>query len=62
MTPEPVQHVAFAIFQAWARERDPARARQRFNRLPPAIRDQFDTEAKAALRVAEAYLLGAQAA
>lgn len=57
-----VAAMAFAIYQTWARERDPDRARQRFSRLPQAIRDQFDAEARAALRVAEVYLRGATSA
>lgn len=50
---ERVTEVAFAIWQAFARERDPDRAGRRFDALRPAIRDQFETEAKAAIRVAD---------
>lgn len=57
-----VQAVAFAIYQTWSRERDPQRALQRFNRLKPATRDEFEAEAKSAIRVAEAYFRGAHAA
>lgn len=57
-----VSATAFAIYQTWARERDPERALQRFRRLPQTTREQFEAEAKAALRVAEAYFTGAHAA
>jgi hypothetical protein len=57
-----VSATAFAIYQTWARERDPDRALYRFNRLPQSTREQFDAEAKAALRVAEAFFIGARAA
>lgn len=57
-----VSAVAFAIYQTWSRERDPERARQRFSRLSQPIREQFEAEARAALRVAESYLIGARTA
>lgn len=57
-----VQAVAFAIYTEFARERDPQRAWRRFCWLPDAIREQFEAEAKAALRVAEAHFRGAFAA
>jgi hypothetical protein len=57
-----VSAVAFAIYQTWSRERDPARALQRFKRLPTPTREQFEAEAKAAVRVAEVYFRGAFAA
>lgn len=57
-----VQHVAFAIYQTWSRERDPDRALQRFKRLPPPTREQFEAEASAAIRVCEALFRGAHAA
>jgi hypothetical protein len=60
--PDVVQEVAFAIYQTWARERDPDRALQRFKRLTQSTRENFEAEAKAALRVAEAYYRGAHAA
>ncbi|WP_041544595.1 MULTISPECIES: hypothetical protein [Chelativorans] len=50
-----VSETAFAIYQTWSRERDPDRARRRFEALRPAIRDQFEAEAKAAIRVVEAF-------
>ncbi len=49
---------AFAIYAEFVRERDPARARHRFERLKPAIRAQYESEAKAAWRVFEAYRAG----
>lgn len=48
-----VQIVAKAIYGAWSREPDPRRVDYRFERLKPAVREQFETEAKAALRVCE---------
>lgn len=57
-----VKHVALAIYTEFVRERDPQRALQRFNRMPDATREQFEDEAKAALRVADAYYRGAHAA
>lgn len=58
----PVQAIALAIYTEFVRERDPERALRRFNRLPQVTRESFENEAKAALRVAEAYLIGARAA
>lgn len=49
---------ALAIFKAWSRERDPDYARKRFERLKPAVRQQFEEEFKAAHRVSEAFLTG----
>lgn len=57
-----VQHVAFAIYSEFSRERDPDRARRRFEKLPPATREQHEREAKAAIRICEAYFIGARAA
>jgi len=57
-----VTEAAFAIYRTWSRERDPFRARRRFERLPTPTREQFETEAKAVIPVVEAYLIGAQAA
>lgn len=57
-----VQHVALAIYTEFVRERDPQRALQRFNRLPQPTREHFESEAKAAIRVCEAYFIGARAA
>lgn len=57
-----VTFVAFAIYREWSRERDPARAERRFLKLKPPIRDQFEAEAKAAIRVCEAHFKGAFAA
>ncbi len=50
-----VTETAFAIYREFSRERDPDRARKRFEGLKPAIRDQFETEAKAAIRVVEGF-------
>jgi hypothetical protein len=58
MAGELVAETAFAIYSTWSRERDPDRARYRFERLPSAIREQFEAEAKAAIRVVEAHLQG----
>lgn len=57
-----VSVAAFAIYQTWSRERDPQRALQRFNRLPAPTREQFEAEAKSAIRVCEAHFRGAFAA
>lgn len=46
---------AFAIYREFARERDPDRARRRFENLRPVIREQFETEAKAAIRIVETF-------
>lgn len=56
-----IAEAAFAIFHTWSRERDPDRARRRFENLKPAIREEFEAEAKAAARVIEAYNMGAAA-
>jgi hypothetical protein len=56
-----VTETALAIYATWARERDPDRARYRFDRLKDPIRAQFEAEAKAAIRVVEA-MTGARAA
>lgn len=48
-----VTAVAFAIYREFSRERDPDRARRRFDDLKPATREQFEREAKAAIRVVE---------
>lgn len=48
-----VEEVAFAIYREFARERDPDIARRRFDRLNQVTRDQFEAEAKAAIRVVE---------
>lgn len=57
-----VQAVSLAIYGTWSRERDPARIEARFARLPQSTRSEFEAEAKAALRVADAYYRGAHAA
>lgn len=48
-----IHEAAFAIFQAFARERDPDKARRRFETMPEEVRMQFYAEAKAAWRVFE---------
>ena len=50
-----VTETAFAIYSTWSRERDPDRARRRFEKLPSVTREQFEAEAKAAIRVVEAH-------
>lgn len=57
-----VHYVAFAIYQTWSRERDPDKALYRFKRLPDTTREQFEAEARAAIRVCEAAFTGAPAA
>ena len=57
-----VQEVAFAIYSTWSREPDPARALTRFKRLPQSTRENFEAEARAAIRVCKAYFTGAHAA
>lgn len=49
-----VTEVAFGIYQEFTRERDPERARARFEKLPNTTRRQFEREAKAAIRIADA--------
>lgn len=51
---DPITEIAFAIYSTWSRERDPDRARRRFEKLPAPVREQFEAEAKAAKRVADA--------
>ena len=53
---ELVSETAFAIYQTWSRERDPDRARRRFEKMPIATREQFEAEAKAAIRVVETFM------
>lgn len=60
--PDIVQHVALAIYTEFVRERDPQRALQRFKRLPDTTRENFEAEARAAIRVCEAHFTGAYAA
>jgi hypothetical protein len=50
---EIVSEVAFAIYSTWSRERDPDRQRRRFDKLPQPVREEFEAEAKAAIRVIE---------
>lgn len=50
-----IHETAFAIYREFSRERDPDRARRRFETMPEIIREQFYAEAKAAVRVAETY-------
>jgi hypothetical protein len=50
-----VTETAFAIYQQFARERDPDRARRRFENLKQPIREQFEAEAKAAIRIVEHF-------
>lgn len=50
-----VTETAFAIYQQFARERDPDRARSRFEKLKAPIREQFEAEAKAAIRIVEHF-------
>lgn len=53
-----INEIAFAIYAEFSRERDPARARRRFERLPEHVLNQFKREAKAADRVSEAFRIG----
>lgn len=53
-----VGETAFAIWQAFVRERDPDRARKRFSRVPQATKEQFESEARAAIRVADGFRMG----
>lgn len=53
-----ITEVAFAIYAEFSRERDPDRARRRFDWLKPAVREQFEREAKAAERVCAAFYQG----
>lgn len=55
MTGDLITETAFAIYREFARERDPDRARKRFENLRPVIREQFEAEAKAAVRVVEGF-------
>jgi hypothetical protein len=56
-----VTEVAFAIYREFSRERDPERARKRFERMPEVTRQQFEAEAKAAISVCRAFNSGAYA-
>ena len=57
-----VQAVALSIYATWSRERDPARIEARFKRLPQSTRENFEAEARAAIRVCEAQFTGDHAA
>jgi len=57
-----VQAVALAIYGTWSRERDPARIEARFKRLPQSTRENFEAEARAAIRACEAHFTGAYTA
>lgn len=61
MSGDIIHEAAFAIYREFSRERDPDRARRRFEKMPAQIREQFYAEAKAALRVFEAFNLGVAA-
>lgn len=51
-----VTETAFAIYREFSRERDPDRARKRFEKMPAVTRQQFEAEAKAAIRVVETFV------
>lgn len=55
MSGDLIHETAFAIYREFSRERDPDRARRRFETMPELIREQFYAEAKAAVRVVEAF-------
>ena len=55
MSEQLISAVALAIYGAWARVADPKDAERRFNRLRPAIRAQFEAEAKAAIHTVKAF-------
>jgi hypothetical protein len=55
VTSDLVHETAFAIYREFSRERDPDRARRRFETMPEIIREQFYAEAKAAARVVETF-------
>jgi len=55
VTGDLITETAFAIYREFSRERDPDRARKRFENLRPAVREQFEAEAKAAARVVETF-------
>lgn len=57
-----VKAVALAIYGTWSRERDPDRIEARFKRLPQSTRESFEAEARASIRVCEAYFTGVHAA
>lgn len=56
---ELVTETAFAIYREFSREIDPDRARRRFEKMPAVTKEQFEREAKAAIRVVEAFNMGA---
>ncbi|PWJ80585.1 hypothetical protein C7441_112127 [Pseudaminobacter salicylatoxidans] len=58
MNGDPIHEAAFAIFREFSRERDPDKARRRFETMPQQNRDQHYAEAKACLRVFEAFRMG----
>ena len=59
MNADLITEAAFAIFKEFVRERDPYRARQRFDRLKPLARERYESEAKACFHVFEMFQIGA---
>lgn len=55
MSPESVAEAAFQIYWRFTREPDQTKARMRFNRLSDRARDEWEGDAKAALRIGEIY-------
>lgn len=53
-----VEEVAFAIYREFARIPDPEFALRRWNRLRPAVRDQYRREAEAAITAYKAATQG----
>lgn len=58
MSGDMITEIAFAIYAEWSREADPRRARVRFDRLPPSVKESFEREARAAERVCRAFYEG----
>ena len=55
MSPETIAEAAFQIYWRFIREPDEQRARVRFNKLNERARQEWEGDAKAALRIGEIY-------
>lgn len=55
MSPESIAEAAFQIYWRFIREPDEKRARVRFNKLNERARQEWEGDAKAALRIGEIY-------
>lgn len=55
MSPETIAEAAFQIYWRFIREPDQIKARMRFNRLTDRAREEWEGDAKAALRISEIH-------